>query len=219
MKKVSRRSYNSPRREAAALATRKAVLDAAAGLFLDRGYAGTSLAAVAEKAEVSLATVKLVAQTKATLLLELARAQARGDADATALNERSWWREMLSDRDPVELVRRWVALTRSVLERQAALFEVVWQAAPGEPVIAQVERKGSAGRREDFRGVIKSLSELGALRDGLTTEAAVDIAWVLNSPLVFRLFARCGWTPDQWEKWLAGALATQLLDAKPPKAT
>ena len=211
MENVSRRAYRSPRREAAAQATRRAVLQAADFLFIKRGYAGVTLAAVAERAKVSLATVKLVAPTKSALLLEVARARARGDTDAQALSFRSWWRDMLSEQDPAELVRRWVSLTRSAHERQAALFEVVWQAAPAEPEIADLERRGSAGRRETYRSVIEAVAALGGLRGDLDIDAAVDIAWVLNSPLVYRLFARCGWSPDQWESWLAETLVNQLL--------
>jgi AcrR family transcriptional regulator len=211
MGKVSRRAYHSPRREAAAQATRSAVLEAADSLFICLGYAGTTLAAVAERAGVSLATVKLVAPTKSALLLEVARSRARGDADAQTLSQRSWWQDMLSAQDPAELVRRWVSLTRSVHERQADLFEVVWQAASADPEIASLERRGSAGRREDFRSVIEALAALGALRRDLGLTAAIDIAWVLNSPQTYRLFARCGWSPDQWERWLAEALAAQLL--------
>ena len=189
------------------------MLEAADRLFVRRGYAGTTLVAVAEAAHVSLATVKLVAPTKSALLLEAVQARARGDTEAEAITERSWWKEMLAEKDAAELVRRWVALTGSVHARQAAIFEVIWQAAPSEPEIAQVERRGSAGRREDLRGVIEALAALGALRTGLDVQAAVDIAWVLDSPQVYRLFLRCGWTPDQWESWLAETLAAQLLRA------
>jgi AcrR family transcriptional regulator len=211
VRRVSRRAYRSPRREAAARATRTAVLVAADSLFISLGYAGTTLAAVAERADVSLATVKLVAPTKPALLLEVFRSRARGDTDAQALGFRSSWQDMLSEQDPAALVRRWVSLTRSAHERQAALFEVVWQAAPAHPEIADLERRGSAGRRETFRGVIEALAALGGLRGDLDIAAAVDIAWVLNSPLVYRLFSRCGWSPDQWESWLTETLSVQLL--------
>lgn len=213
MRPESRRPYHSPRREAAARATRKAVLEAADLLFVSRGYAATTLAAVADAAEVSLATVKLVAPTKAALLLEVLKGRARGDTGGETISERSWWREMLSEKDPAALLCRWAALTRTIHERQAALFEVVWQAAPSEAEIAEVERRGSASRREDIRAVIEALDTLGSLRRDVDVDTGVDIAWVLNSPLVYRLFTRCGWTPDRWEIWLTETLAGQLLNS------
>ena len=211
VRKVSRRAYHSPRRQAAAQATRTAVLEAADSLFIGLGYAGTTLAAVAERASVSLATVKLVAPTKSALLLEVARSRARGDTDARAVSERSWYQDMLSLKDPAELLRRWVSGSRAAHERQAELFEVIWQAAPAEPEIADLERRGSADRRATFRSIIEALAALGGLRADLDIATAVDIAWVLNSPLGYRLFARCGWSPDQWERWLIETMTVQLL--------
>ena len=55
--KPSRRKYNSPLRADQARQTRSRILDAAYRLFVDRGYAGTTIAAVAETAKVSPETV------------------------------------------------------------------------------------------------------------------------------------------------------------------
>lgn len=211
MQDLSRRPYNSPRRAAAALATRVAVIEAADALFVSRGYGGTTLAAVAEHAGVSLATVKLVAATKGALLLEAFRARVRGDAAQTS--ERSSWQEMLAEQDSFELLRRWVALTRSAHERTAALFEVFWQAGPSEHELAKVYQQGSASRRQEFGKVIDALADRGALRPDVDADAALDIAWALNSPLMFRQFIACGWTPERWEGWLVQTMSSQILTA------
>src|SRR5689334_4607804 len=100
------RSYHSPRREAAAVATRQAVLDAVVVLLGKRGYPGTTLAGVAEAAGVSVATVKLIAPTKAALVLEAFHARARGDGTGIPLAERAGWKAMLGERDPARLVGR-----------------------------------------------------------------------------------------------------------------
>ena len=63
-----------PRRYSTALRTeqtalsRRRILDAAARLFLERGYLGTTLAAVADTAGVSVQTVYNVVGSKAVLL-------------------------------------------------------------------------------------------------------------------------------------------------------
>ena len=213
MKSVgSRRPYSSPRRAASAVFTRQTVLSAADSLFVRHGYAGTTLKDVAHEANVSLATVKLVAQTKGGLLLEAIKARVRGDAEITPLVERPTWTEMLDSADADELVRRWSALARAAFERQANLFEVLWQAAPGDPALAAVERRGSDDRRRDVATVIDAIDRLGALRRDLHREEAIDIVWVIGSPLTFRLFARAGWTPDRWERWISQALVGQLLE-------
>ena len=52
-----KRSYDSPLRKAQAAATRRAIIDAAATSFIERGYVATSIETIAEAAGVSRATV------------------------------------------------------------------------------------------------------------------------------------------------------------------
>ncbi len=52
-----RRRYVSPRRQEQALGTRRAVLDAARELFIERGYVATTVGAIADRATVSPETV------------------------------------------------------------------------------------------------------------------------------------------------------------------
>jgi AcrR family transcriptional regulator len=211
MRDTSSRSYHSPRREAAALATRRAVLDAAASLFSERGYAATTLPGVAGAAGVSLATVKLIAPTKARLLLEAFRSRVRGDGDEAALEQREAWRSMLREPEPAELVRHWVELTAAAHERSAPLLEAVVEASGIDPEVAEVERSGAAGRRASYLTVVEELAQRGALRPDLALSAAIDVAWVINSPRTFRLFAELGWSTAEWTAWLTGAMRRELL--------
>jgi len=50
---VTRASYNSPRRQQAAAATREAIIEAALELFACQGYARTTVAQIAEAARVA----------------------------------------------------------------------------------------------------------------------------------------------------------------------
>ena len=212
----SSRPYHSPRREEAARETRRLVLEAARQQFVRSGYAGTSLAAIAEAAGVSLATVKLVGGTKAQLLVATLQAVIRRDEPTVPLVEQPWWRQMLAERDPEALLRRFASAIRSALDRQAELFEVVWQAASSEPEIAAIERRASLGRWHDVRQVAQALADLGALRADLGVDAAADIVWVQAAPQVYRLLvAERGWPPERWEGWLYESLSAQLLAPRP----
>ncbi|MDE3113362.1 MAG: TetR/AcrR family transcriptional regulator [Chloroflexota bacterium] len=211
----SRRAYRSPRREEAARETRRAVLEAARRQFVQHGYWGTSLASIARAAGVSLATVKLVAGTKAQLLSATLRALMTRDERPVPLTQQPWWRDLLAERDPARLLAQWVSVARTTLERQGALFDVVWEAAPTEPEMAKMEREGSLGRWRDTREVMSALAELGALRSDLDVEAATDATWAIASPQVYRsLITRRGWSPDRWEAWLRDVLEKQLLSAR-----
>src|SRR5438309_2080024 len=107
---MSRRSYRSPRREQAARATRRAILDAAEQLFLARGYAGTTLVDIATAALVSPATVKGAFGTKGGVLAALIRARLSNE-DGLPLSQTSAWRSALEHTDPEKLLRAYVALS------------------------------------------------------------------------------------------------------------
>jgi AcrR family transcriptional regulator len=65
---VKSRAYDNSRREAAARETRRAILTAARDLWLEQGYASTSLAGIAAAAGVSVQTVYAQFQSKRNLL-------------------------------------------------------------------------------------------------------------------------------------------------------
>src|SRR5680860_1686828 len=73
------RPYRSELRRVQAEQTRALVLDAAAGLFEERGYEGTSIAVIAETSHVSPETVYARFGTKRAVLGELVRRAVRGD--------------------------------------------------------------------------------------------------------------------------------------------
>jgi AcrR family transcriptional regulator len=212
MSSSSSRAYHSPRRQASARETRRLVLQATQQQFVRHGYAGTSLAAIARAAGVSLATVKLVAATKAQLLLAATQALVRGDESAVPLVEQPWWQQLLAEPDPDRLLRQFATATRSALERQADLLEVIRQAASSEPDIAELEQRASLGRWHDLRQLAQALADRDALRSDLDVDAAADIIWALASPQLYRpLVAGRRWSADRWEALLHDILRTQLL--------
>jgi AcrR family transcriptional regulator len=86
---IPRRPYRSPKRDAAALQTRRKIRDAAETLFLRDGYARTSMKAIAAHAGVSEKTMYLTYATKAKLLRRVIEVAVRGDEAPATLAERS----------------------------------------------------------------------------------------------------------------------------------
>jgi AcrR family transcriptional regulator len=81
MKNVSeagevKRPYHSRTRQRQAEETRLRILAAIRELFASRGYAGTTLEAIAEKAEVSPKTVSAVFGSKRAILAEIVNPEA-----------------------------------------------------------------------------------------------------------------------------------------------
>jgi hypothetical protein len=62
-----------------------------------------------------------------------------------------------------------------------------------------------------------SFQEQQVLRTGLTVARAADILWLYTGPWAYRvLVTGRGWTLDEYQKWLADTLYTQLMNTSPP---
>jgi AcrR family transcriptional regulator len=210
----AKRRYDSSRRRAQAAATRRDILDAAQRLFETRGYAGTTMDAVAAEAGVALKTVYVVFETKSGLLRALWHLRLRGDEEDVPIGERPWYRGVLAEPDAERALRLGAHQARLVKERAGALLGVIRNAA-----LVDADVQGLWDRIEsDFyanqRAVVQTLHERGALRVDVARGA--DIMWTLNHPDVWRLLAvERGWTPDDWEQWFADTVVAQLVLASP----
>ena len=87
------RRYDNRRRRASAEATRQRIIEAAGSCFCDRGYAATTLAAVAERAEVSVESIKKSIGPKRSLLRSWFDRQVAGPEEA-AVADQEWLHEL-----------------------------------------------------------------------------------------------------------------------------
>jgi AcrR family transcriptional regulator len=84
---------------AAARETRRLVTDAAARLFVARGYAATSMRDIATAAEVADKTLYLIFGSKAELLRAVADQAVAGDDEPVPVAERRWFKDILATSD------------------------------------------------------------------------------------------------------------------------
>jgi len=197
--------------------TRNQIVEAARRLFATRGYAATTLPAIAREAGVSAPTVTAVFGTKAALLEALINLGVRGDAAPAPLVERPWWREMLEEADPRRQLRLHAANVRRIQEGSDDIAEIVRGAATADPEIAAVLKQRHRQRFEDTQLVAQSLGRKRALAPGVTVAKAGDLVWALSGAEVYRmLVVERGWSPDEYEEWLASALADSLLPHPEP---
>src|ERR671939_1634687 len=101
----AKRAYDSPRRRAQAAATRRDILEAARRLFERRGYAATTMEAIAAEAGVALKTVYVAFETKSGVLRALWNRLLRGERDDVPVAEQAWYREVLEEADPERQLR------------------------------------------------------------------------------------------------------------------
>lgn len=201
-----RRAYHSPRRAEQAQETRAAILAAARSLFSEHGYGRVTINAIAEASGVSPQTVYFAFGSKAAILSTLIRSVGMGPR-SLALGA-----EMRAATDPRAQLRLLAAVLRSMREDDADVIALLWQAGSDDPDLLKGWREVNATRWERVSEIAVSLDAKGALKEGITADAAADQLWVLSSPEVWRLLVKeHGWSMERWERWLASTLTTLLL--------
>jgi AcrR family transcriptional regulator len=202
---VVSRPYRSSRREQAAELTRRAVLDAARTVFVDRGYAGATLAAIAEAADVAVPTVYASVGGKPALLMALV-----DDIDAQSVVIGSLASPQPAT-DAVEVVRAAVEVTRRINEQAGDVIAMLDAAARFEPEAAAAVEEGIRRHRAGALGVALRLDALGALRPGVDVHAAADTFSILTHFRVWRTLVNdytwswptaCAWITRQTRRSL-----------------
>ena len=211
-----RRAYDSPRRREHARATRHAVIEAARGLFTERGYVGTTIEAIAAGANVAPETVYAVFGTKRSLLSELVDVSIAGSDSAPPILEQDPVQQIRDEPDPHRRIVLLASLGRSILERRAAVDEVVRGAAAADPEIASLRDLGKAQRFASQRELLRMVVGAAGLRQGLDVETAADVLYAIGSPETYRLLViDRGWSGPRFERWYADTLERLLLEPAP----
>jgi AcrR family transcriptional regulator len=199
-------------RQARTRRTRAAVVEAARALFLERGYAATTIEAISDRSDTPQATVYRLFSSKLGILKAALDVSVGGDDAAVAMVDRPQVRALLSDRDPKNQLAGFAALLREVLARAAPVHRILTDAARSDEAAAALLAEIARQRREGQYRIARSLARSSSLRPGLRQRDAADIIHALASPEVYGLlvFDR-GWSGARYEKWLLAILIDQLL--------
>jgi AcrR family transcriptional regulator len=210
----TRRKYHSPLRADQAEQTRRRILEAGFRLFVDRGYAGTTITAVAEEAGVSPETIYLSLGGKRGLLEGVIEMAIAGHDDPpTAENE--WWAmvaELPGARDRLEKL---VEYSCRVLARTRPIHAVIRGAADKEQFAAAL---GQRLLRERVTNQTERIRQhLGDhLRRGLSVAEAGQRYCALTSPELYQMLTvEFGWSAEQHSEWLTALLESELLGSDP----
>jgi len=206
------RHYRSPRRQLQAHATRSRIIAAAAHQFLARGYAGTTMRAVAADAGVALPTVELGFGTKARLLKAAIDVAIAGDDEPVPMLDRPWAGRAGSAAGAAGFAVECAEQVAESAQRAAGLTLVALEAAAGDADIAAVAAQLMAQRQVMAAWMVDGLLRWSPLRSGMEYASAVDTVWALMDPALFwRLTGDRGWCPSRFQDWFADALLRLLL--------
>ncbi|TCO43510.1 TetR family transcriptional regulator [Kribbella antiqua] len=204
------------RRAERAEQTRRRIIDAATALFTEVGYAGTTIEAIAGRADVAVETVYSRFRNKLGLLDAILGPAIRGSDDGRAFSAQPELAEIRACTDQRQQATLLAHFSRTVLQRSAQAHRILRTAAASDPKAAALEQSDQESRRRGQELYIDLLLANGPLRDGLTKADAADTYAALASPETYAfLTEQRGWTPDRFEAWLADGLTLLLLPLDP----
>lgn len=205
------RPYDSPVRRAKARETERRIIDAAAALFTEHGYVGTSLAAIADRAEVDPRTVYKVFGSKVGLLSRLVDIATVGDQEAIPVAERSWAADAFGAATADERVHAFASVVRQVMASAGWAFRIAAQAAATDPDAAALWATGRRHRLHDATLFVRSLRQADLLSRERSSRNAVATVWLVSSPETFlQLTDGLGWPLGRYEQWVERTLADSL---------
>lgn len=199
-----RRAYRSPRREQQAAETRSMVASAAARLFGERGWAATGMREVARAAGVSVETVYASFRSKGDLLMAALDVAVVGDAAPVPLDQRPEFAALGSGtrRQRAQATARLVA---GINQRTAGVVLALREAAASDADLA--ERR----RQREYRRRINVEQGAALVAGRAVTAEEIDGLWALVAVEIYQMLIELrGWTPQQYENWLADVIERLL---------
>jgi AcrR family transcriptional regulator len=209
---VNGRAYDNSRRVQHSQETRRRILDAATSLLVERGYRGTTIAAIAHAAEVHVDTVYRLVGRKPVLLRELIEQALSGTDRPIDAEERDYVVALRAESDPRQKLVIYARAVTSIHQRLAPLVAALREAASTEPEAAIVWRDVSDRRAANMRRFVRDVREAGGFREELTVELAADTIWLTNSAEAYLMLTeQRGWSAHRYERWLVDLWTRYLL--------
>ena len=186
--------------------------EAARDLFVNGGYAETTMDQIAREAGVAVQTLYYAFRSKGQLLREAVETTAAGEEDAPPVPQRPWMRELLSSDSAQRVLALMVEHGTDIYARAAPLWPAVHAAAAADPEVGRYWDHVNNGRRAGQRQIVARLAELGTLRDGLDVNRATDLVVLLHGHDSYRgLVLDAGWPVVEYKAWAFRTLVLQLL--------
>jgi len=206
---VKRRSYDSSRRQAQATETRAAIVAAARDLFIEHGYARTTMTDIAVAAGVSVETIYAAFRNKATLLHKAWDITIGGDDQDIVFHERP---EVLAIRNQPDLAKRLMlhaAFSTRTAQRIAPFQLMVQSAAGADPAAAAMLEEMGRQRLAGMTVMAAEVAKTGQL--AVSEEECRDVIWSMTDGMLWhRLVNERGWTNERFADWL-GHMWVRLL--------
>lgn len=208
-----RRPYRSAVRAEQAQRTRDRILAAARGLYLEEGFAATTIATVANAAGVAPETVYAAYRSKAGLLEAVVLAAILRDEEPEEALERRWVRDALELPDVRAQIAALARHTAETVELTSPMYAVMRAAGAGVSELADLQRRLLDYRFSGQAQLIAAIADGRSLRPGLSVDEAAATFSALASPeLHHMLTVGRGWSQERYARWLERTALAALLE-------
>src|SRR5215468_4417305 len=150
-----RRAYDGAGRQARTRRTWAAVVEAARSLFVERGYAATTIEAISDASDTPQPTVYRLFASKLGILKAVLDVSVGGDDQAVAMADRPQVRALLSDEDPKNQLAGFAALLREIMARVGPVHRILADAARSDEDAASLLAE-IARQRHEASGVFRA---------------------------------------------------------------
>jgi AcrR family transcriptional regulator len=189
-----------------------AVIDAARRLFLEAGYAATTMESISDESDTPAATIYRLFESKLGILKALLDIAAGGDDAPVAFGDRANVQALLASSAPRNQLMGFAVLAVDVMQRLAPVQQILLSAAGSDQEAAMLLREHTRQREVGQARIAHALARADALHEGISESDAADIIYALMSPEIYRLLTNDrGWSADRYQTWLGETLIDQLL--------
>ncbi len=210
-----KRPYDASRRKASARQTRRAILDAAAELFVEPGYGGTRMADIAEAAGVAVPTITAHFGSKKGLLSAVLDVSIAGDDEPVAMAGRSFVDDIAALPAARDKLGRYADELWATMGRVAGVLLALESAAAVDSDAAAILAKNADERLAAMTMFGAGLAATGEVRPELSRDAVVSILVLAMDVRNYDwLVRRRGFDAAAFRDWYVGSVAGAILTAE-----
>ncbi len=211
-----KRPYDGSKRQASARRTRRAILDAAAELFVEPGYAGARMADVAAVAGVAVPTITAHFGSKKGLLSAVLDVSIAGDDEPVPMSGRTFVDDINALPGARDKLGRYADELWATMGRVAGVLLALERAAAVDADAAVILAKNSAERLTAMTMFAAGLIATGEVRPDLRRDAVVSVLVLAMDVRNYDwLVRRRGFGAADFRAWYVGSVAGAILGTQP----
>ncbi|HUR75107.1 MAG TPA: helix-turn-helix domain-containing protein [Sporichthya sp.] len=205
-----KRPYDSSRRREQAAENGRRVIAAARDLFVSKGYGSTTIAEIAQAAQVAPETVYATFRNKPTLLRRAWDVAVGGDDQDVQLLDRPELQALFDEPDLRTRLTRFAVVNTAVMRRTAGLRLAIQGAAGADQTVAAFLADIDRARLQAMGVHARHAATTGRLA-GSEDECRDVLFATTDGTLWHTLVARQGWTDERYRTWLGRVWVDQLV--------